>query len=352
MAEANDLTRDMLWLNESFATWAGEMALDRIHPDWNVWLRFIAEDMESAFRLDGLRTSHPIHVEVDRGRDAAEVFDSISYNKGCSVIRMLERHIGVDVFLKGVARYLKNRAYGCAKTNHLWEALETVSGQDIRIIMDVWLSKVGYPILEVSEQTPGTLVLRQSRFLTSGDVKAEEDDTNWWLPLGLRCGNNTNINTVMKARALTITDVDTDFYILNSGATGFYRVKYTDARLQKLGQQMDRLGTSDKLALLNSQTALAFAGSSTIASLLAFIESLAGERDVLFWQQIVTTIDSVLSTFDEDEETTKGLARFALKISKSGLDIFGRERREGEGDDVSEVRMQLLELAGANGDEK
>ena len=41
-----------------------------------------------------------------------QIFDHISYLKGSSVIRMLSGHLGQQVFLSGVADYLKAHAYG------------------------------------------------------------------------------------------------------------------------------------------------------------------------------------------------------------------------------------------------
>jgi aminopeptidase N len=32
---------DELWLNESFATWAGWYAVNEFHPDWQVWAQFV-----------------------------------------------------------------------------------------------------------------------------------------------------------------------------------------------------------------------------------------------------------------------------------------------------------------------
>lgn len=50
---------------------------------------------------------------------------------------------------------------------------------------DPWIRKIGYPVLTVAEE-PGQIGVRQSRFLQTGDVKAEEDETLWWVPLGLK----------------------------------------------------------------------------------------------------------------------------------------------------------------------
>jgi len=113
---------DELWLNEGFATWAGWLATDHLHPEWEVWAQFVNEGMDQAFLLDSVRASHPIQVVVRDGLDVNQIFDKISYLKGCSIIRMLASNLGIKTFLKGIAIYLKKHQYGNAKTSALWDA--------------------------------------------------------------------------------------------------------------------------------------------------------------------------------------------------------------------------------------
>ena len=44
------------------------------------------------------------------------MFDVLTYEKGASVLRMLEQHIGPTVFRDGVRDYLHAHAYGNADT--------------------------------------------------------------------------------------------------------------------------------------------------------------------------------------------------------------------------------------------
>lgn len=69
-------------LNEGFATWVGNQAIDHLFPEWDVWTRFVSGYTFSALNLDGLKSSHPIEVEVKNSHDIDEIFDAISYNKG------------------------------------------------------------------------------------------------------------------------------------------------------------------------------------------------------------------------------------------------------------------------------
>jgi len=77
---------------------------------WNdLWLNesFVSDMMLRAMALDGLKTSHPISMTIKRAQEVDEVFDAISYCKGCSVMRMFYFVIGHDKFFDGLSNYFK-----------------------------------------------------------------------------------------------------------------------------------------------------------------------------------------------------------------------------------------------------
>ncbi len=237
-----------LWLNEGFATWVGWLATDKIHPDWHVWPQFVSEGMQTAFTLDSLRSSHPIEVPVKDALDVDQIFDAISYLKGSSVIRMLAAHLGQEIFLKGVSNYLKAHTYSNARTNDLWSALSEASGQDVQALMDPWILKMGFPVVTVGEE-PGQISVKQSRYLSTGDVKAEDNSTTWWVPLGLegKAGSKAVTSIALTKKEDIVREIDDSFYKINKDTAGFYRTNYPPARLAKLGSQTERLSISDKI---------------------------------------------------------------------------------------------------------
>jgi len=344
---------DELWLNEGFATWAGWLATDYLHPEWEVWPQFVNEGMEQAFSLDSVRASHPIQVTVRDALDVNQIFDKISYLKGCSMIRMLAEHLGIKTFLKGISIYLKKHAYQNAKTEALWSALSEASGADVNALMGSWIEKIGFPVLSVAEGE-GQITVMQSRFLSTGDVKAEDDETIWWIPLALQGKTGVKgIETLsLTTKETTILDVDESFYRLNADATGFYRVNYPPERLQKLGTQLDRLTVEDKIFITGSAADLAFAGGSTTSALLSFIQGFNNETHFRVLNQALDSIGLVKSIFGDDEKIKKGLEAFTLRLIENALKKVGREPVAGEDFNTSLLRKRLLLTAVANGHEE
>jgi aminopeptidase N len=341
-----------LWLNEGFATWVGWYAVDYLHPDWNVWGQFVTEGMQMAFQLDSLRTSHPIEVPVRNALEVDQIFDHISYLKGSSVIRMLASHLGVENFLKGVSKYLKAHTYANAKTNDLWSALSEVSGQDVTAFMDPWIRKIGFPVVTVAEE-PGQISVKQSRFLTSGEVTSEEDQTVWWIPIGLKTGPQA---TDAKREAFTTKedtyrDIDTSFYKINGDNTGFYRTNLPPQRLTQLGGELEKLTVEDKIGLVADAGALAVAGEGRTAAVLAFLEGFANETNYLVWSEVLSTLGKIRSTFSSDEAVAEGLRKYTLKLVTAATDKIGWEFAPGDDYLTGQRRALLLTTAGQVGHE-
>lgn len=137
--------------------------------------------------------------------------------------------------------------------------------------------------MTVAEE-PGQIGVRQSRFLSTGDVKPEEDETTWWIPLGLQIQPqaSTTRPEALTTKEETIRDINDDFYKLNTNQTGFFRTNYPPARLAKLGASRRDLSVEDRIGLIGDTAALAIAGDGTTAGLLSFLEGFQDEENYLF----------------------------------------------------------------------
>ena len=159
---------DDLWLNESFASWMGDKAVDRLYPEWNMWTQFVSQDTSAGLSLDGLANSHPIEADVKDPAEIRELFDAISYSKGGATLRMIEEYLGEEAFRQGLRAYISAHQYGNAKGADLWTALEEASGKPVTAIMNSWIRQTGYPIIDVEakrEDGEARLTVSQRRFL-------------------------------------------------------------------------------------------------------------------------------------------------------------------------------------------
>ncbi|KAL1452105.1 hypothetical protein WDU94_006414, partial [Cyamophila willieti] len=83
-----------LWLNEGYASFVENMCVDHLYPEYQFWTQFVSDKLVQGLQLDALNSSHPIEIPVNHPSEVVEIFDTISYKKGASIIRMLQKYIG------------------------------------------------------------------------------------------------------------------------------------------------------------------------------------------------------------------------------------------------------------------
>src|ERR1700719_986139 len=143
-----------IWLNEAFATFMEMLAVDAWKPEWRRWDSF-SVSRAAAMAVDGLKSTRPIEFTVNSPEDVRAMFAVLTYEKGASVLRMLEQYMGEEEFRKGIAAYLKKHEYANAETTDLWDALEHSSKQPIRKMMDSWIFQPGFPIVRAEATADG-----------------------------------------------------------------------------------------------------------------------------------------------------------------------------------------------------
>ena len=349
---------DDLWLNESFASWMGNKAVDWLFPEWEMWTQFVNMDTNRALSLDGLKNSHPIEQAVKNPAEVSQLFDAISYSKGASVIRMLENFLGEESFRKGLNRYLSSHMYDNARTEDLWSALETESGRPVTAIMDSWVKQMGYPVLQVeSDRTGGqtTLSVTQERFVYDrllGDTGPDSDSDNevWRVPVSASQGREESTVTVMDGRQTQI-DVpgSSDGWVkLNPLQTGFFRVNYSTEDWQRLVPAIEslELHATDRLGVQNDAYALSRAGLLPVTQFLSLAQAYKNEDDASVWSDLASNLRDIEQLIS-DEAIHPAYQGFAREIFGPAARKIGWEPKSGEGHLDALLRSTVLSQAGS-----
>ncbi|KAK5962370.1 arginine/alanine aminopeptidase PWA37_000413 [Arxiozyma heterogenica] len=308
---------ESLWLNEGFATWMSWYSCNNTNPDWKVWEQYVADSLQRALSLDSLRSSHPIEVPVKNAAEINQIFDAISYSKGSSVLRMVSKWIGEHYFIKGVSEYLCKYQYDNAKTEDLWRYLSLVTGKDVTSVMNVWTKKVGFPVVRVDETEDGKITLTQNRFLSTGDVKPEDDEIIFPVLLSLKTSECVDESLIFNKRTETfeINKGDNDFFKINGDQIGTYITLYSDARWKKLGEQRELLSVEDRTGLVADVKSLAASGYTSTVNFLDLISHWREDESFVVWNQIINSITALQNTWIfEPSEINDALLRFVLDL--------------------------------------
>ncbi len=341
-----------IWLNEAFATFMAMMSSDAFNANWQRWVQFSLE-RTAAFEVDSLERTRPIEYPVNSPQDANGMFDLLTYEKGGAVLRMLEQYMGETAFRDGVRHYLNTHQYGNTETNDLWDAIEAVTEEPARRIMDSWIFQRGFPLISVDSEGGGQVTIEQQRFCFT---PLAEDTTRWSVPVGLRYGRGDD---VAEQRALLESDTidldlggDADWVVVNAGGHGFYRVRYAPALLQRLTPvMMQQLKPIERYGLVDDTWASVLAGSTSAVDFLNFARGFSGETELDVW----SALTSSLSQLDRllDGEARRRYQAVLRELYRPALDRLGWEPQPDDASRTLELRGLLtrsLAVAGQDGD--
>jgi puromycin-sensitive aminopeptidase len=334
-----------LWLNEAFATFMEMLAVDAWKPEWRRWDSFTIS-RAAAMQVDGLRSTRPIEFPVERPEEAAGMFDVLTYEKGASVLRMLEQYLGAGAFRDGIRRYLHRHAYGNAETTDLWDAIEDSTKQPARALMDTWIFQAGYPLISVEKDgTALRLTQRIFRYLQDGS----DSERKWHAPIFLRVGTKSGV--VEKVLLLTEGQqrvdlgAEVDWAVVNAGAHGFYRVRYSGELLAALKQELqNRLSAVERFGLINDTWAATQAGLSELTDYLGLIELLPEENDVNVWSMVIGSSHHLRRILDDAQ--CGELAKRLRALLTPPVARLGWAAQRGESQLESQLRGDLIGALG------
>jgi len=344
-----------LWLNEGFATWIEYLTVDNLFTEWKIWTQYITLDFDRALSLDSLKNSHPIEVEVHGPGEIDEIFDVISYSKGSTIIRMLERYLGGDVFKRGLHHYLNKHQYSNAATEDLWEALSFISGKDVAQLMDTWTKQTGYPVLyvsEVSSETGRKFQIKQQRYLSSGP---EESDTALWqVPLSYVTASIPTKFVVLKERnnEVHIPEAKKEEWIkFNPESQGFYRVHYSPELLSQLSKSVTTLSALDRIGLETDAFAFAQSGVSKTTDYLELLLSYQDENEYTVWNNISGNLGVLGGVIRATEFYDSHFLKYGRDLFAKIFAKVGWEPKQGEGHLTGLLRSLVLSRLGAYKDQ-
>jgi puromycin-sensitive aminopeptidase len=353
-----------LWLNEAFATFMGMLAVDAWKPEWQRWGTF-SLSRAAALSVDGLHSTRPIEYPVRAPHDADAMFDVLTYEKGASVLRMLEQYLGPDVFRAGVRHYLRAHAYDNADTGDLWAALQRTATQPVLDLMQGWIFRPGYPLINVDlDQDPARgsrLLIAQQRFtyLPSSSLGAadpeNERDQRWHAPLLIRIAarGQSRTHRVLLTEPETRLDLPDGFEsaLVNEGGHGFYRVRYGPALLERLMRLMPGgLPAIERFNVVNDAWAAAAAGLMPLSDFLELTARLRADRDKNVWAVVIDSFHAMNRIIDPfDRPALEALVRDRIQPAVTEL---GWAARPGESELIRQLRGDLLRALGTIGNDR
>jgi puromycin-sensitive aminopeptidase len=341
-----------IWLNEAFATFMELLAVDDFRPEWERWVSF-STGRAAAMNTDGMQATRPVEFPVEAPEEAEGMFDVLTYQKGASVVRMLEQYLGAETFREGIRLYMRKHAYGNTETTDLWDAIEEASGEPVRSTMDSWIFQGGYPVVTVDTTDDGSSIeLAQRRFRYLGTP--DDADARWQVPVILRASVDGQVATrklLLSDGSATIDfgDSKVDWIVVNAGGSGFYRTRYAPELLRRLTADLGaaQLSAVERYNLVSDTWAATWAGLAPVDDFIDLVRLFGDEDDPTVWSAIVAPFGLMERALPADRRA--GLQAFVRRLAGPAFERLGWTAAAGEGEKIPTLRALLLGTLGTVG---
>ncbi|XP_012867324.1 PREDICTED: aminopeptidase N [Dipodomys ordii] len=280
----------------------------------------VLNDVYRVMAVDALASSHPLSSpadEVNTPAQISELFDSITYSKGASVLRMLSSFLTENLFKQGLASYLQAFKYNSTDYLHLWEHLQKAvdSQQEIQLpdsvgtIMDRWILQMGFPVITVNTETGN---ISQQHFLLdpeSNVTRPSDFNYLWIVPItSLRNGAQQDSYWLLEEKAqnqLFKTSAANEWVLLNLNVTGYYQVNYDEGNWKKIQTQLQTdlsaIPVINRAQIINDAFNLASARRVPVTLALDNTLFLYQEREYMPWEAALSSLNYFKLMFDRSE---------------------------------------------------
>ncbi|NXO04850.1 AMPN Aminopeptidase, partial [Rhinopomastus cyanomelas] len=308
-----------LWLNEGFASYVEYLGADSAEPSWHIKDLMVLNEVYTVMATDALTSSHPLSFredEINTPAQISEVFDSIAYSKGASVLRMLSDFLTEDVFKEGLQSYLKAFSYNNTVYTDLWDHLQTaVAGKanvtlpsSIETIMDRWTLQMGFPVVTVNT---GTGTVNQTHFLLDPSSEVQRPSSfnyTWIVPITWM----TNTTGGARYWLTNVSDTNNDFKVggsrwllLNLNVSGYFRVNYNQENwnllLNQLSSDHQVIPVINRAQIIDDAFNLARAKHVPVTLALSTTRFLSKETAYVPWAAALSNLQYFQLMFDRSE---------------------------------------------------
>ncbi|MGA8523654.1 MAG: ERAP1-like C-terminal domain-containing protein, partial [Candidatus Dormiibacterota bacterium] len=299
-----------LWLNETFATYMANLAMEKSTRFTNAWVDFANSVKSIAARQDQLVTTHRISDHVPDTVSVRQNFDGITYHKGASVMRQLVAWVGDEAFKRGVQDYFKRYRWGNADLQQFLDCLRRASGRDLTQWGQDWLQTTGlntfYPHLSEQNGRYTAFAVEQTAIPEHPTLRAHragvglyDRDSKGVMRLRRRVetdltGAITPINELVGERVC-------DLVLLNDGDLTFAKLRFDERSLATLKADLSNL--EDPLARALCWAALWDLTRDSEMPAREFVELVArhtpGEKDSLLVERVTSQARSAIDLYGD-----------------------------------------------------
>jgi cytosol alanyl aminopeptidase len=343
---------DDTWLNEAFATWLGNKAVDAWDPSLHADMSLL-RGAQGAMAVDSLVSARAIRQPIVSTHDIENAFDAITYQKGGAVLAMFETWAGARVWQQGLHAYLAKHRFGNATADDFLDAENEATGKDIKTAFHTFLDQSGVPLLEASlvcppPHAPGRVVslhLAQSRFLPIGSTG--DANRTWQIPVCIRTDAGVTCSLLSSREGqvdLGGASAACPAYVFpNADAAGYYRFALAPRDLAALrAHGISRLTTHERVAYGTSLRSAYARGTTPMKDIFAAVAPLASDRDPAVAEEPMGYVSQARDWLFADEALRGRIEAYGRDLYAPVAGRLGWVAKKGESDETRTLRASVL----------
>ncbi|XP_021950282.1 aminopeptidase N [Folsomia candida] len=289
----------MAWLNEGFATYLSYQGMEYTNPEYEGQKALQYDCIMNAMRNDILDNSHPT-VLPDKGNpwDTMTYNANLVYSKGAALMRMMEGFLTLGTLQKALQTYMKAYSFQAANQDQLFLILTGQANADGRLpvgstmkgIMDTWTLQKGFPLVKATLNNNAVV-------LTQEEYRPDNETRIYFIPIAIASQSSPNVDNTLpqfwlfqQPNGIPITHNPDEWFVANSGGTGYYRVQYDAVLTQKIQDQLvvdhEIISLGSRTQFIDDYFTLAFAGREGIEAALGFTKYMDKEQESSVWNAL------------------------------------------------------------------
>eukprot|EP01006_Ploeotia_vitrea_P054329 TRINITY_DN67876_c3_g2_i1.p1 TRINITY_DN67876_c3_g2~~TRINITY_DN67876_c3_g2_i1.p1 ORF type:complete len:1025 (-),score=92.80 TRINITY_DN67876_c3_g2_i1:92-3166(-) len=317
-----------LWLNEAFATWEEILGVNASQPSWsgkNGEVGILVQGLQRvAFKADRQKNkrNHPIINNALTQLSIDKIFDSITYEKGSSVIRLLSTYIdatyGKNTWATAMHNYLEKNKWGPVWTKDLWDAqIAATQDSSLRPFLEQWVTTTNFPVVTITyNKQTGQMTLTQN---TYNVTKGSSSDSKWLVPVKLLLPSGSVFTATLKGvRSVTVkAPTGLSWFKCDPNSWSYYICQYpTDvwqAITKEIPNMKSALGNGDRAGVLTNAEMLMdikAIPSGTYTSIKTAVTSILNptkKPSATSLNELAAASSAAYSSLLEDRETNQAL---------------------------------------------
>ncbi|CAF1318772.1 unnamed protein product [Adineta ricciae] len=319
-----------LWFSEVMVSWLCRKTFANKYSDWNMELQILTDDTISAMWDDAKPYSHPIAVgDTMTIPEILSYLDGLTYSKGISLMRMVEKIVGGERFQRSLQEYLRTNAFKVADLNQFYSMVlgNSTNGREF---MKSWLDEMNYPLVTIdlqAENNSTKLIFTQSRFIISDTFNTTNLNQNYRWKIYLDCTLGRNNSNSERIRFFLENEQSIEFLPENEYSwvkcnrdfQSFHITKYPSNSIQSFSSiikaQPTFFSIEDQINLLQDTFLLAYKGLGDYLHPLTIVDSIGktSMTEYVQWRTFQYHWDILADLIDHRPDILTKFQNFAIQ---------------------------------------